>query len=262
MSDGFAIASNRRLLSSPVEMQPPEPPAGRRARMAVAFGASALAHVAVIVVAVALLRSQEIRTPPLVIPISLVSGSGGGGGGGAREVPPSPPPAAAPEPTSVPAEVPQPKPVPSPVARPKPLAKPRPAAKPAESTADTASPSIGAPAAGGTGSATTPGGGGTGTGGGTGFNAASPGYGVNPLPPYPVAARQLGLTGEVLLRVFVAANGQPTNVLVLKSSGHAMLDDSAVETVRTRWRFIPATRNGVPVDDTVQVPIRFRQTDR
>jgi TonB family protein len=39
-----------------------------------------------------------------------------------------------------------------------------------------------------------------------------------------------------------------------------MLDASAVETVRSRWRFVPATRNGVPVDDTVQVPIRFRQT--
>jgi len=63
----------------------------------------------------------------------------------------------------------------------------------------------------------------------------------------------------VLLRVFVAADGRPTNVVVLKSSGVDMLDASA-------WRpfgplaLRPRTRNGIPVDDTVQVPIRFRQT--
>jgi protein TonB len=74
-----------------------------------------------------------------------------------------------------------------------------------------------------------------------------------------MAARRLGLEGEVLLRVFVAADGRPTDVVVLRSSGHAILDAAAVETVRNRWRFIPAMRNGVPVDDTVQVPIRFRQ---
>jgi protein TonB len=47
---------------------------------------------------------------------------------------------------------------------------------------------------------------------------------------------------------------------VLKSSGYDMLDQSALETVRARWRFIPARRDGVPVADTVQVPIRFRRS--
>jgi protein TonB len=259
MSEGFAIAASRRLLSTAVEVQPFEAPEVGHRRMAIAVVASALVHVAVVVAVLALVRSHEEHTSPIVLPVSLVfvPGAGGGGGRGPAEAPPA---AMPPEPAPVPAEVLRPKP--APVARPKPLAKPKPSAKPAESTADTASLTTGVPAAGGAGSATTPGGAGTGAGGGAGFNAASPGYGVNPLPPYPVAARQLGLTGEVLLRVFVAANGQPTNVVVLKSSGHAMLDDSAVETVRTRWRFIPATRNGVPVDDTVQVPIRFHQTDR
>ncbi len=260
MSGGFAIATSRRLLSTAVEMQPLEAPDAGRARMAVAVVASALVHIAVIVAVLALVRPHEERTSPIVLPVSLVVVPGGGGGsGGSAEAPAPPAPAAAPEPAPVPAEVAQPKPVPAPVARPKPLAKPKPSAKPADATADTATPSPSAPGAAG---AEASGGAGAGGRGGTGFSAASPGYGVNPLPPYPIAARQLGLTGEVLLRVFVAANGQPTNVVVLKSSGHAMLDDSAVETVRTRWRFIPATRNGVPVDDTVQVPIRFRQTDR
>jgi protein TonB len=37
-----------------------------------------------------------------------------------------------------------------------------------------------------------------------------------------------------------------------------MLDDAAAETVRTRWRFVPARRGGTPVESTVSVPIRFR----
>jgi protein TonB len=49
-------------------------------------------------------------------------------------------------------------------------------------------------------------------------------------------------------------------VVVLESSGHAVLDASALDTVRTRWRFVPARRDGIPVEDSVQVPIRFRQT--
>ena len=45
---------------------------------------------------------------------------------------------------------------------------------------------------------------------------------------------------------------------IRQSSGYGMLDTSAAETVRERWRFVPARRNGVPVESTVTVPIRFR----
>jgi protein TonB len=70
----------------------------------------------------------------------------------------------------------------------------------------------------------------------------------------------MGVEGTVVLRVVVAADGTPTSVVVLQSSGSEILDTSALETVRTRWRFVPARRNGIPVEDSVQVPIRFRQT--
>ena len=75
-----------------------------------------------------------------------------------------------------------------------------------------------------------------------------------------MTARRLGLEGTVVLRVVVAADGRPASVTVLQSSGYDVLDTSARETVRTRWRFVPARRNGIPVEDSVQVPIRFRQT--
>jgi len=71
-------------------------------------------------------------------------------------------------------------------------------------------------------------------------------------------ARRLGKEGVVLLAVVVAPDGRAADVRVLRSSGFAPLDDSAVTTVRERWRFIPARRDGAPIESRVTVPIRFR----
>ena len=64
-----------------------------------------------------------------------------------------------------------------------------------------------------------------------------------------------------MLEVVVAPDGTAANVRVLQSSGHEPLDDSALRTVRTSWRFIPARQDGVPVPSRVTVPIRFRLTE-
>ena len=111
----------------------------------------------------------------------------------------------------------------------------------------------GAPAGSGAGS-----GQGDGAGAGAGAGAA---YGTNPLPPYPLVARRLGVEGVVLLEVVVAPDGRPAEVRVLRSSGFAPLDDSAAATVRQRWRFLPARRGGTAVQSRVTVPIRFRLDD-
>lgn len=79
----------------------------------------------------------------------------------------------------------------------------------------------------------------------------------NPKPPYPLAARRLGVEGRVVLRVHVLADGRSAEVRIVRSSGHALLDESALSTVR-RWRFVPATRAGTPVAASVDVPISFR----
>ena len=115
---------------------------------------------------------------------------------------------------------------------------------------------------GGTGGSTT-GGAGEGGGGGAGgaLGEARVGYGVNPLPPYPLAARRMGMEGVVLLGVIVAPDGRAREVRVVRSSGLAMLDEAAVSPVRAHWRFIPARRDGVPVESRADVPIRFRLTD-
>src|SRR5437762_2043146 len=74
----------------------------------------------------------------------------------------------------------------------------------------------------------------------------------------PLVARRLGKEGVVLLEVLVAPDGRAADVRMIRSSGFAPLDESAVTTVRERWRFVPARRDGVAVESRVTVPIRFR----
>lgn len=63
-----------------------------------------------------------------------------------------------------------------------------------------------------------------------------------------------------MLEVEVAASGNPVAVRVVSSSGHAILDASAVDAVRT-WQFVPATQGGQPVAGSLDVPINFRMMD-
>lgn len=79
----------------------------------------------------------------------------------------------------------------------------------------------------------------------------------NPKPPYPLAARRQGAEGRVVLRAQVLEDGRCAKVHIVRSSGHALLDETALATVR-RWRFMPATRAGTPVAASVDVPISFR----
>lgn len=78
----------------------------------------------------------------------------------------------------------------------------------------------------------------------------------NPPPPYPILARRRGLEGVVVLAVWVDDLGQAQSVSLHRSSGHAVLDQSALETVKT-WRFVPARRGGHTVAAAIEVPIRF-----
>jgi protein TonB len=77
-----------------------------------------------------------------------------------------------------------------------------------------------------------------------------------PRPPYPLAARKRGLQGVVTLMVRVAEDGSPLEVQLKASSGHSLLDESALETVK-RWRFSPARQSGRAVVASVELPVRF-----
>lgn len=71
-------------------------------------------------------------------------------------------------------------------------------------------------------------------------------------PRYPPSMH----TGEVVLKVEVAADGTAAGVVVDRSSGHADLDEAAMEAARG-WRFNPARKDGRPVAGKVRIPVRF-----
>ncbi|MBU4074850.1 MAG: energy transducer TonB [Proteobacteria bacterium] len=75
-------------------------------------------------------------------------------------------------------------------------------------------------------------------------------------PSYPLMARMRGYEGMVLLAVQVLTDGRAGEVRIKKSSGYALLDQSALKAVRA-WRFEPARKMDVPLAMTVDIPIRF-----
>ena len=79
-------------------------------------------------------------------------------------------------------------------------------------------------------------------------------------PVYPRLSRRLGEEGIVILKVFVTAEGRAGQVQLHNSSGHPLLDESALLTVRT-WRFQPAAINGQPIAEWYQLPIPFMLLD-
>ena len=102
---------------------------------------------------------------------------------------------------------------------------------------------------------------GIGGGEGSGSSFAHVEYGQNPVPMYPLEARRRAQHGTVLLRIEVAADGAVERVEIARTSGFDLLDDSAIETVRARWRFVPARRDGIAVESWCEVPIRFALTE-
>lgn len=104
-----------------------------------------------------------------------------------------------------------------------------------------------------------------GMGGGAGGSGASmeghAAYGEAPAPDYPIDARRMEQQGVVMLRVLVAADGSTKRVEIARSSGFQLLDTVARDTVRERWRFVPAMRDGAAVESWVIVPIRFALTE-
>lgn len=79
----------------------------------------------------------------------------------------------------------------------------------------------------------------------------------NPKPPYPALSRRLGEEGVVRLNILVNPDGSVARLELAKSSGFARLDQSAMDTVQSSWKFEPARQDGSPVAAWVIVPIQF-----
>lgn len=77
-----------------------------------------------------------------------------------------------------------------------------------------------------------------------------------PRPAYTEEARRLQIEGEVQLEVQFRASGEVYIVRVVRGLGHG-LDENAAQAART-IRFLPAKRDGRPVDSTATVHIIFQ----
>ncbi len=80
---------------------------------------------------------------------------------------------------------------------------------------------------------------------------------TNRAPVYPPSALRRGEQGNVMLRVSVSADGAPLAVDMAVTSGYPSLDRAAEAAVR-QWRFNPARRDGIAVAAIADVPVRFR----
>jgi TonB family protein len=78
----------------------------------------------------------------------------------------------------------------------------------------------------------------------------------NPRPDYTEEAREAGIEGVIRLQATIRGDGVVDNVIVLHGLGYG-LDEAAIDTVTNRWRFRPATLDGVPVDHTATIEISF-----
>jgi protein TonB len=86
-------------------------------------------------------------------------------------------------------------------------------------------------------------------------------YLQNPKPPYPPLAFKARIEGKVILIAEVLPDGRAGQVRVLTSSGHELLDQSALSTVK-QWKFTPARKDGVIVTQAVRIPITFSLKNR
>jgi general secretion pathway protein G len=82
----------------------------------------------------------------------------------------------------------------------------------------------------------------------------------NPLPPYTEEARKARIEGIVLLQAIIRKDGTVDSFKIVKGLGYG-LDDSAINTIATKWRFKPATLKGTPVDTIANIEVRFRLFD-
>jgi protein TonB len=189
---------------------------------------------------------------------------GGGGGGRPKTAPPK-------------AEVPKPKPVVLPFPDPTPD-EPEPLYQPVTESAPQIIAQVGndfsigdvsgPPGSAGLGGSGRGGGMGDGIGRGTGSGIGDGVYGLGggvkapvaiyqPLPLYTEEARRARVEGIVLLQAIIRKDGSVDSFRVIRGLGYG-LDESAINTIATKWRFKPGTLSGQPVDVQANIEVTFR----
>ncbi|WP_423606478.1 TonB family protein [Sphingomonas sp. MS122] len=76
-------------------------------------------------------------------------------------------------------------------------------------------------------------------------------------PPYPPSAIRAGIEGSVTVRALIGVDGRVKAIEILKSPDDA-LSEATRRQALSRWRFKPATRDGIPVEGWKRMTMRFQ----
>jgi TonB family protein len=78
-----------------------------------------------------------------------------------------------------------------------------------------------------------------------------------PKPPYTEEARKNKIQGSILVQLVVRKDGVPDDLKILRGLSHG-LDESTINTILGKWRFIPGLLDGKPVDVQIMVEVSFK----
>ena len=76
-------------------------------------------------------------------------------------------------------------------------------------------------------------------------------------PAYPLGMLRLNLEGSVTVRVLVGADGRVKQVEPIKFTEDDFLKATREQAFK-KWRFLPATRDGAPVESWREMTVRFQ----
>ncbi|HEC77712.1 MAG TPA: TonB family protein [candidate division WOR-3 bacterium] len=77
------------------------------------------------------------------------------------------------------------------------------------------------------------------------------------MPKYPDAARAVGATGRVVVRVVVGTDGKVKSATILSSFGNPACEAEALAAAK-KWVFKPATKDGEPFEQKISIPFNFK----
>ncbi|MGQ9534349.1 MAG: TonB family protein [bacterium] len=77
------------------------------------------------------------------------------------------------------------------------------------------------------------------------------------IPKYPEAARAIGATGRVTVKVIVGIDGKVKSATIYSSFGNPACEDAAL-TAAKQWEFKPATKDGEPFEKSITIPFEFK----
>ncbi len=77
------------------------------------------------------------------------------------------------------------------------------------------------------------------------------------LPKYPEAAKAIGATGNVVVKVLVDTDGKVKSATIYSSFGNPACEEAALAAAR-QWEFKPATKDGEPFEQSIQIPFQFK----